>query len=264
MKMSAPLGAPVLELRNVTKIFGGLVAVNNVSFTIATGSITGLIGPNGAGKTTVFNLITGLDEPSSGAILYAGRESPGQGPTALAAQHLISRTFQNIRLFGQMSVVDNVRVGRYLKTRAGLLASTFKPGWVRKEERESAVRARELLDFVGLSHRSLEPARNLSYGEQRRVEVARALAMEPKCILLDEPAAGFTDRETEELGLLIQRIRQANVTVLLIEHKMGLVMNVCDRIIVLNFGAVIAQGSSDEIQANPAVIEAYLGRGDNA
>ncbi|MBB6099290.1 branched-chain amino acid transport system ATP-binding protein [Deinobacterium chartae] len=251
----------MLEVRELTKTFGGLLAVNAVDLTVPDRSIVSVIGPNGAGKTTFFNMITGIYTPNKGSIRLAGQELVGLRPDQVTAAG-IARTFQNIRLFAAMTVEENILVGRHPRLKASYLDAIFRTQRFHEDEAAARQHAKELLDFVGLGRFRYEMATNLPYGSQRRLEIARALATEPKLILLDEPAAGMNPRETEDLKSLIRRIRdELGVTIILIEHDMRLVMTLSERITVLDYGTKIAEGLPHEIRNNPRVMEAYLGRG---
>ena len=253
----------MLSIRGIGKHFGGLQVLQDVNIEVPGGAIFALIGPNGAGKTTVFNLVTGLLKPSSGSISFLGQDLAG-----VAAHRItrlgIARTFQNIRLFPDMTLLQNVMVGRHHLTNYSGIAALFALPSFREAERRSSERALELLSWVKLDHKAESTADNLSYGEQRKLEFARALATEPKLLLLDEPVAGMNSSEKAVLMEEIRNIRDRGYGVFLIEHDMRFVMNLCDRVAVLNFGRIIAEGAPEEIRNNPEVIEAYLGRGDEA
>lgn len=256
------MAANILEATAITKQFGGLTAVNNVDFVIERGSICSLIGPNGAGKTTFFNMITGLYVPTAGSLVFDGQSIAGLKPDSVTKRG-IGRTFQNIRLFSNMTAVENVLVGQHSRLKAQLFGILVRTKAVRDEEAQARKRALELLDFAGLSRkRSDEMSKNLPYGDQRRLEIARALATDPKLLLLDEPTAGMNPQETADLTRLIRQVRESlGITVLLIEHDMKVVMDISEKITVLDHGAKIAEGSAEVVRSNDQVIEAYLGKG---
>lgn len=253
-----PQDKSLLELSGLGKHFGGLAALSGVSLHIGRGEIYGLIGPNGAGKTTLFNVVTGLYQLDEGAFTFDGVTYACCKPHVLA-QAGIARTFQNIRLFANMSALENIMVGRHVRTRTGIWGALTRSAVAREEERAITQRARELLRYVGIERSPQTLAKHLSYGEQRRLEIARALATEPKLLALDEPAAGMNATETESLKSLLQSIRADGVTILLIEHDVKLIMGLCDRVAVLDYGKKIAEGVPEEVRRNPAVVAAYLG-----
>jgi branched-chain amino acid transport system ATP-binding protein len=249
---------PMLDVRELVKTFGGVKAVSDLSLSVREGEVHALIGPNGSGKTTTLNVISGIYRADAGSVRFAGRELRGMPAYAIAAAG-VARTFQNIRLFGALSVHENVMIGRHARTTTNLVTALIPNAGTAREERATRERAQELLEFVGLPRAGSARAAGLPYGDQRRVEIARALATEPSLLLLDEPAAGMNPAETDDLIGLIARIQKRGITLLLIEHDMNLVMTVSDRITVLNFGTHIAEGAPDEIVRNRAVITAYLG-----
>jgi branched-chain amino acid transport system ATP-binding protein len=250
----------MLRLQGITKVFGGLIALEEVSFSVEDGTIIGIIGPNGAGKTTLFNIVSGIYPQNSGNVYLGGKDISRFAPEKLARLGLV-RTFQNVELFGQMTVLENVMVGLHTKSKSGILSCAFKlPGHIR-EEKYIRERGLQWLEFTGMVDSAEVTAGNLPFGKGRLLEIARALALEPRMILMDEPAAGLNSRETIGLAVLIRRIRESGVTVVLVEHDMDLVMDICDAVVVLNLGRKLAEGTPREIQENTAVIAAYLGEG---
>ncbi len=252
----------MLEVREVTKRFGGLTALNDVNFSVRENSVSALIGPNGAGKTTLLNIITGMDAPDRGEVFLSGIDISKL--SSLRRSRLgISRTFQHLELFGDMTSLENIMVGRYSKTKSGFISSGLRLPFAVKEEEETRRRSKDILEYINLGHRANDISSNLPIGEQRTLEIGRALATGPRLLLLDEPAAGLNIKETRSLGVMLQRIRsEMNITIILVEHDMDIVMQISDRITVLNFGEILAEGSPSEIQKDLAVIAAYLGVDD--